>query len=479
MTNPLDSAANGASRDANAARLVRRILRVVDDARTADSVTRRRLISLAIYTICLTVYALFARERLWGHTNANHYALLAESWLRGRHDLGGPPPAYAGGDDFGLYQGKWYITFPPLPAIIIAPLVWASGDASNFRDGQFFVWLAGIGPAVIFLVLEKLRRTSRSTRSEGDNVRLALLFAFGTVYFFCAVQGSVWYATHVVSVAAMAVFVLAALDAERPALAGAMCGCLFLTRPLTLLVCVFFFFEALRAVAKTTGNAPTDVQEQTVRGYAKHADTRKLAAILAQFSLPLVAFLAFASWYNSARFHDPRPWAFGHEYLQVGWQARIKAYGLFSYHFVSRNLAVMLAGLPWTTPSRGGGPWLSPPFRINGNGLALWFTSPIYLWLLWPRRVSYVSVAATLAAAGPLVANLFYQNSGWFQFGYRFSNDYAVFLVVLLALGGQRMGRLFWLAAVWSVACNTFGAYTFRRYETYYASEPDRVYPPD
>jgi hypothetical protein len=37
----------------------------------------------------------------------------------------------------------------------------ASADVflENFRDGQFVVWLAGVGPAVLFLVLEKMRRT--------------------------------------------------------------------------------------------------------------------------------------------------------------------------------------------------------------------------------------------------------------------------------------------------------------------------------
>ena len=53
---------------------------------------------------------------------------------------------------------------------------------------------------------------------------------------------------------------------------------------------------------------------------------------------------------NYARFHDPRPWAFGHEYLTVGWQTRIRRWGLFSYHFLPRNLGVMLASLPWRLP---------------------------------------------------------------------------------------------------------------------------------
>jgi hypothetical protein len=66
-----------------------------------------------------------------------------------------------------------------------------------------------------------------------------------------------------------------------------------------------------------------------------------------------------------------------------------------------------------------------------------------------------------------------YQNTGWVQFGYRFSNDYAVFLFALLACGNFRLARLFWLAAGWSLLVNAFGAATFGRkeYRDYYYVE--------
>jgi hypothetical protein len=77
--------------------------------------------------------------------------------------------------------------------------------------------------------------------------------------------------------------------------------------------------------------------------------------------------------------------------------------------------------------------------------------------------MSLCAVAAALAAFGPALVDLCYQNSGWRQFGYRFSNDYAVFLFVLLALGGQRFSRFFQMAAAWGLAWNLFGALSFDR----------------
>lgn len=439
-----------------------------------DSRSRRILIGLAIYVACLVVYALIAGDRMATHTPYNHFAHLADAWLHGRQDLRGGAPGYAMNNDFAVFEGKTYISFPPFPAVLMMPIVAIAGSPENFRDAQFIVWLAGIGPAVLFLVLEKLRRTKRSERTEVDNVRLALLFAFGTVYFYSAVQGTVWFAAHVVGVGLTALFVLCALDAERPILAGLLLGCMFLTRTTTLLLGVFFVFEAVRA--SYTRNADTP---DTIPAWEK-VDRAFVMNRVFVFALPVVVALAFAGYLNYLRFHDPAPWAFGHEYLTVGWQGRIRRWGLFSYHFLPRNLGVMFASLPWRLPP-GELAAGRPPFIISGHGLALWFTTPFYLWLIRPARVTFLWWAAGIAALGPLVTNLLYQNSGWFQFGYRFSNDYAILLFVMLAVGVRRLGRAFWLAAIWAVAWNLLGAVTFERekYGALYSHDPNAVYPVD
>ncbi|MBX3227775.1 MAG: hypothetical protein KIT84_15570 [Labilithrix sp.] len=446
--------------------------------------SRRVLIGLAIYVACFVVFAIMAGERMVRHTPYNHYALMADAWLHGRHDIG-QPPSYTGMNDFALFEQKWFISFPPFPALLMAPFVWLSGSPENFRDGQLVVWLAGVGPAVMFLVFEKLRRTGRSARTEVDNVRLALLFAFGTVYFFTAVQGTVWFAAHVVGVGLAALFVLFALDAERPALAGAMLGFMFLTRTTTTLTAVFFAFEAARVAyeAKREDKSLPTEGDLLDRAQALIAgiDRATFVRLVVRFSLPILACIAFASWFNNARFHTLSPWAFGHEYLQVGWKTRIDRWGLFSFHFLPRNLSVMLASLPWKPPPSEakvplellGMTFQVPRWMISGHGLALWWTTPFYLWLARPKKVGFLWGAAAVAAAGPLVMNLLYQNSGWFQFGYRFSNDYAVFLFVLLAIATPRLSRVFWVAAAWAIAWNLFGALSFERakYDAFYSHE--------
>lgn len=451
-----------------------------------ESRSRRILFALGIYVACLVVYALIAGDRMSVHTPYNHFAHLADAWLHGRHDLRGGAPGYAGNNDFAVFEGKTFISFPPFPAILMLPIVAIAGSPENFRDAQFIVWLAGIGPAGLFLVFENLRRSGRSGRSEKENLQLALLFAFGTVYFYTAVQGTVWFAAHVVGIGLTALFVLYGLDAKRPMVAGALLGCMFLTRTTTLLLGTFFVFEAIRAsymkgAGAETGALPSEgtLLERIGKTY-EGLDRRELVRLFALFAVPLCVAIAFASWLNNARFHDPRPWAFGHEYLTVGWQGRIRRWGLFSYHFLPRNLGVMLASLPW---KHAPGEVITgrPPFMISGHGLALWFTTPFYFWLFRPKHVTFLTWAAFFAALGPLVMNLLYQNSGWFQFGYRFSNDYAILLFVMLAVGGRKLGKVFWVAAIWAIAWNVVGAVTFERekFGQLYSHDSNAVYPVD
>ena len=413
---------------------------------------RRRWIALGIYLVASLVYFLFADSALLhGHTPWNHFALLADAWRHGRLDLGGPPPAYTGSNDFSHVGGKWYVVFPPFPALLLLPIVSLVREPERVHDGQFFLWLSGVAPALLFLALEKLRRFGRSELGELGNVGLSLSFAFGSVYFFCAEQGTVWYAAHVVGAALSAAYLLFALEAERPFLAGLALGLGFATRTPLLFAAPLFVLEALRS-----------------------SRTRLLRSLLS-FLTPVAAIVLLTLIHNQLRFGDP--FEVGYRFLGIAWQHRIEKWGLFGYHYLGKNLGIVLSSLPFWTPSG------SAPFQINLHGLALWITTPAYLWLLWPRGTAVPHRALWITVACVALPTLLYQNTGWLQFGYRFSNDYAVFLFALLAVGGYRFGRLFRVCACVAVLINAFGAGTFGRsqYAAYYFQDNTQriVYQPD
>lgn len=427
---------------------------------------RRLLLALAMYVVVtLSLLACATPALLSEHTPYNHFALLAEAWLKGHLDLGGPPPDYARGNDFASYQGKWFVVFPAFPSVLLVPLVAMAGHAEAVADGRFFLLVAGLAPAVLFLVFEKLRRSGECQRSELENLLLSGLFCFGSVYFFCSLQGTVWFAAHVVAAVLMALYLLFALQAERPLLAGVCLALGFATRTPLLFAAPLFVFEALRV---------TRLETPRGRGLVQRYAAGRLLRLLLMFALPLALVLGAGLWHNAARFGDP--FETGYRYLNVVWAARIAKWGLFDYHYLARNLGVMLTSLPWL-PAQGGA------LQINAHGLALWVTTPMYLWLFVAKRWSPLARAVLFTVALVALPTLFYQNTGWVQFGYRFSNDYAPLLFLLLAIVGPTLRGTFMLASACAVIVNFFGALTFGRPEhaKFYVIEPTQrvLYQPD
>lgn len=411
-----------------------------EEARTGPERRRPLLVALGIYALTTALFFLTtAPERLHGHTPFNHFALLADAWVHGRLDLGHPPPAYTGNNDFATDGARWFVSFPPFPAVLIAPLVKLTGSAEGVSDGHFFGCFGGVAPALLFLTLEKLVRTGRSRRTLAENALLALLFAFGSVYWFSSVQGTVWFVAHVIGAALATAYVYCSLDAAHPVLAGLALGLGFATRTPLGFAFPFFLFEAHRAASKTD---------------AKGALFRSFAL----FAAPAAAVLAALMWHNRARFGDPLE--FGHRLLAIGWRGRIDKWGLFSYHYLGRNLAVVLTDLPFVDPSHVKG---LAPFQINAHGLPLWLTSPFFAWAFWPKRTGRLFRALALTALCVAAPSLLYQNSGWIQFGYRFSSDFSPFLIVMIAVGARRLTAPFWALGAAAVTVNAFGALTFQR----------------
>src|SRR5262249_37276685 len=154
--------------------------------------------------------------------------------------------------------------------------------------------------------------------------------------FFSSLQGTVWFAAHVVAALLTALYLLFGLQAERPLLSGVCLGLAFATRTPLLLAAPWFVFEALQATRLTEPRGPGLLQ--------RYALTALMPKLL-WFGLPLALVIGLTLWHDAARFGDP--FEVGYRYLSVAWAKRIAKWGLFSYHYLPRNLGVMLSSLPW------------------------------------------------------------------------------------------------------------------------------------
>jgi hypothetical protein len=436
---------------------------------------------LAVFAVAFVIYASVAGSRLARPSADTHFVAQADAWLHGHVDIekwpaGADDPAKVeeveltdgrvvrgrriasmelfrvqGGEEVPLADVKrsvrtiFYNSFPPFPSVLMLPQVAISGPRAN--DVWFTVVLAAAVPAIFLLLLRRLRGAGFSARTPTEELWLTALLAFGTVFFFCAVQGRVWFTAHVVGVLCAALYLLFSVEARYPVLAGlALAGAGFTRTPM-LFMFPIFAWEAWRL-------RPRDAAGVT--------RLPPLLATLARFAAPVVIAGLVAAWYNHVRFGEFGE--FGHSYLAVRQQAQIERYGLFNLHYLGRNLAVAFTLLPDLTLR-------APHVSISGHGLAMWFTTPALFYLLWPRERGALHRVWWLTVAVVAAFTLLYQNSGWVQFGYRFSLDYMVILVALLAMGARPLTRTFRVLIVVGVLINLFGALTFNREWKYYRAD--------
>jgi hypothetical protein len=341
-------------------------------------------------------------------------------------------------------------------------------------DRLYWAIFAALSPTLLYVLLRQLRERRGSGRSAREDLVLTALFAFGSVFYYTAVQGTVWFAAHVVACPLIVLYVFWSLGARRPWLAGIALGLCWAARPSTFPLGLLFVVEALNAARSEMQLSSRAESGSTTKIllWLHGVDWRRAARKLLPFAVPIVVVVCVSLLLNQLRFGDP--WEVGYRYLRIRWNGRIEKWGLFNYHYLSKNLAVFLAALPWLSSAE-------PYVRISRHGLALWVTTPAFLWVLWPKRSNLTLLALSAAAGCVALLDLCYQNSGWIQFGYRFSLDYSVLLIVLLALGGRRLGVGFHALLVVACAINLFGALTFDRAQRFYDQDSTQqvIFQPD
>jgi hypothetical protein len=311
----------------------------------------------------------------------------------------------------------------------------------QFNDTSFTVFFGALNVLLFFLLLERLARAGDNPHGRRENLALALFLGFGTVHFYAAIRGEVWFTAQTMGVTLTCLYLLFAHRAHRPFLAGLALACASLTRTPIAFAVVFFLFELL---------APDGHFDRDVLGVRLRETVR--AGLL--FAAPLVVFAAGMMWMNQVRFGSP--FEFGHSHL---WNNRVNAWvskwGLFHPHYLMQNLeAAFLRG-----------PTISlHPLRVgfDGHGMSIFLTTPLLLLLPWPRRRARLSRALWASVVAVALPALFYQNDGYYQFGYRFSLDWMPFLFLLLAVGGRRMTRGFYLLGLAGVAMGLWGALVFK-----------------
>lgn len=358
-----------------------------------------------------------------------HFSLLADSFLKG--DLFLSPMNLPNGD-FADYNGKQYLFFGPLPSILLMPFVFFAGK--NLPQMMLSITSLVIAFGAIFLLVKKLKF------SLPDSLWLANFFVFGTVLYFV---GLVNVSAYVVQAVGMVFVVLALLEyfcARRWLIIGALVAAAGATRISLFALSVFFLLEIVRI--------------------RKQINWQKSLIL---FLLPIILALGVLGAYNWRRFGSVFDTGYSRNVsIPKGFPNTVE--GFVSIKHIPANLYLFLFSAPEPVKKDKVQYVLEFPYlKVNGQGLAIWFTSPLFVYLILARRQPY-TLSAIFGIVALALPSLLYFGLGIDQFGYRYALDFIplLFLILLSAfknglpkfakvlIAGGILFNLFYMSSHWN-----------------------------
>jgi hypothetical protein len=377
----------------------------------------RWLQALAIAAAVLAVYLLTSS----GSNPFNQYVLLSDAFLHGRLDIRNPPDylelaRYRDGEACtGQEPGcKGFVIDPPSPAVLLMPFVAIWGTDLN----QTYVSML-FGALAMGLFWVAARQMGWSPRFSGAMV---LLLALGTNFWWASTDGGLWTFAHVSAVFFLMAALVEATGARRPWLVGLLVGAAGLARLPVFLSSPFFAYLII---------------EKDGRPWREMLRDRSVQAQLAGFAAAVAVMAGADLLYNFARYGTPLDKGYDHpQYADQPWFAK----GRFDISYIPRHIEAIF----YKQPELNEGEF--PYFRPSSYGMALFFTTPAFLYAFnsyWDRR----TLAAALTLGLTAVPLVLHGTTGWAQFGYRFSMDLFPMLAVLTAAGMRHeLSGLKWMA---------------------------------
>lgn len=417
----------------------------------AEPVFGRRNIAIAASLFAVALLVLFAFQRaihmpLFGVSDAPHYIYQAESFLHGRWDLDLKPTA----TDVVVVHGKDYIVYPPFPALLLMPFVALFG----LRTSDIFLTAvtSAFSLPLLFLLFEQARFNGLTRRTWVGNSLLAILLYFGSINLFLSLGGTMWFQAQVTCFTFTVLALLAGLRG-RYALAAALLGCAFFSRATVAFGFLFIFYLAWqgrdrcfeRFVAALRAGKP-DWGAVPWRRLAPAAAVTAAVALLFLVRNAIVFGAPFNSGYDIL-IHQHYP---------------VVTTGAFNLRYIGPNLIANFFDFPRVTFL---GPFDRHPtidMLNGGDGLSVFFTTPLFLLLFWRNRSPSLTRAALWVVIGlVVVVVLLFHAAGWFTFGARYLYDAYPFASLLLAHGEARVDWRFVSLGVIGIAINVAGAAQF------------------
>ena len=383
-----------------------------------DFISATGIVILSLLSVYSVIWA-FTSDGLFLPSTYNSYVLQALRWLEGHLDLG-INYSYL---EIAEFNGKYFISFPPIPSVVLVPFVAIFGI--NTPDTLIGVIVGIIG------AIYALRLCFDFNIPQRTGIMYTLLLTIGSNFLHIGYKADVWYLAQILAFSFTMISLYYAFSKnQRFALSTLFLGLAVGCRPFNLL------YGALIIVPI----------------YRKLKDDFSVKKVALWF-LPIALIGIFLMWLNYARFGNIME--FGHNYLPEF--AKESPNGQFWIGYVPYNIYRM-----FRLPEFTNGMLNFPIF----DGVAFWLVSPIVLVYIYYFIKKVIlqkdsSIELWLSLILPIIHILVlccHKTLGGWQFGNRYTVDIlpVVFFGILMT-GNKKTPYLAYPLLLWGIGINLAG----------------------
>ena len=396
------------------------------------------LISALLCILILACSVILFDFNVFEHNPYDSYTRQALAWREGRTFLDDAPSSIAY-LELAIYEGKYYVSFPPVPSFVELVLTFFFGSNTPHQF-MLYVYTLVYCIALTVLFYKKFNLLL--------SVILGLTASLGTNILSLVAFGGVWHEAQCLSfmLCSLAVLLITSdkrfLNGLSLFLAALAVGC----RPFTVVFIPFLLYELYK---KNINNEEKSLKEKIV----------DLKFFIPYLIAPLFVALALM-FYNYIRFDNPLE--FGHNYLPEF--TRVEE-GQFNLKYLIPNLKQAFK-LPFE---------FEPEFKLAVNQFSaniFYVFNPIIAVFFYYnvkniiKKFNAYDILWLFAVIIFILATCMHRTLGGLQFGARYFIDFIPYIAFYLAkikINSRIAVPVLSLICIFAISLNIYGAYSFMK----------------
>jgi len=373
-------------------------------------INKNTIISILFISIVFVVYLTTSS----GNTPYDYFIRLSEAFIKGKYYIDSQPSWL--NELIPMQKGGYAIVYPPAPAIVLIPFLLIFKN--NFPQ-QILAHIMGAFIALIWWKISLLK-----TKNYKKAFWIFAIVAFGNIIWFLSSNGSAWYLGQVSGVFFLTASIFESIHKKRPFWVSLFWGMAVLSR-----LQIFFTLPLVIYLNKKV-----------------FGNKKGLFLLITPASLLGIFYL----FYNHIRFGSflETGYSLIPGVLDEPWYEK----GIFSPNYIKRNLEAMFLSMPILKKTY---PYIIPSW----GGLAIWITSPVFVFVLFIKKINNEIKAVLFSISTIALITLSHGGTGFTQFGYRYAVDFypLIFFILVEVIKNSKIQKIHWFLLFLSILVNLWG----------------------